>query len=999
MPMSAQTRQTKTDTNKVQQLIEKEFEDVLSDTLKATPMKTPTPMKIHLYEGKIWPKRVSAARLIPRQFIEEADKTTQDLVERKVITRVHEPTMWCSPAFFVPKNDNVRVRLVTDYTQLNRYVKRPVHPFPSAKEIIQCIPASAKVFAKLDAVHGYFQLALDRKSSFLTTFLLPSGRYRYLRAPMGLSASSDEWCSSSDVIITGLPWAKKIVDDTIIWADTFEQLLKRVRIVMERCRKYNITISKKKLEIAEKITFAGFVISENGISPDPEQTKAISNFPAPKNVSELRSFLGMVNQLAFFAPDLAQMTAKMRQLLKTKNDWLWLPEHQHELERMKSLLTSSMVVKPFDPALTTILLTDASRLNGLGYALVQKEEDRLRLIICGSCSLTDAQTRYATVELECLAIQWAVKKCNYYLRGLPHFDVYTDHRPLEGLFRKDLHDLDNPRLQRIREKLLPYSFTVTWVEGKTHFIADALSRSPVFEPEEDVTQEIEAMTRAITYQDPALDEITDKTDMEYKATIKALKEDADVWSLPQNHPAKQYSKVWRELSIINHKNQDLMIYQGDRIVIPGPAITSILTKLHIPHAGYTKTRKTACDHYYWPGMHTHIAEMVDACHACTSRRPAIQNEPMKPTKPSDTPIPMSHVGTDLFDCAGQKWLIMVDRTSGFTWTKRLRQTDTNSIISTMKDWFYGYGWPTHIRSDGGPQYRTEFNEFCKQNNIIHELSSPYNPQSNGLAESAVKSVKALLAKCLETREDFEKAHSQFRNTNRADGFSPAEIFFNRTPRSLLPTLQKTKDLSSAMQAKDNTTKKYQDYFNMTAKPATVLAEGSDATMVNMQTEKWDIPCTIIKIREHGNSYIVQTPDGKTYTRNRRHLRPRNKLESNLTANKPSQHRQDGTTKTPLRPNAEIFVPRRSSRIQQQQKTPTYVHTRSYHKTPSTSFISSKYINQKCVEVETTTRRPPTATQGWTSASPSSIHMIRTRKPAPAFICSNFTAQRQGWALQ
>ena len=108
-----------------------------------------------------------------------------------MITPVTETTDWCSPAFFLAKADGIRVRLVTDYTKLNKFVKRPVHPFPATRDIIQSVPKGQKVFAKLDAVHGYFQLALDEESSFLTTFLLPQGKFRYLRAPMGLNASSD----------------------------------------------------------------------------------------------------------------------------------------------------------------------------------------------------------------------------------------------------------------------------------------------------------------------------------------------------------------------------------------------------------------------------------------------------------------------------------------------------------------------------------------------------------------------------------------------------------------------------------------------------------------------------------------------------------------------------------------------------------------------------------------------------------------------------------------
>ena len=138
---------------------------------------------------------------------------------------------WCALAFFVPKGHGLHVRLVTDYTKLNRYVSKPVHPFPSVKEIVQAVPAGTQYFAKMDALHSYFQLAMDEPSSKITPFLLPSGRYRYLRAPMGLSLSSDEWCWHSDRANEGMPFAKKIVDDILVWATDLPTLYDRVRSI------------------------------------------------------------------------------------------------------------------------------------------------------------------------------------------------------------------------------------------------------------------------------------------------------------------------------------------------------------------------------------------------------------------------------------------------------------------------------------------------------------------------------------------------------------------------------------------------------------------------------------------------------------------------------------------------------------------------------------------------------------------------------------------------
>ena len=185
-------------------------------------MKTPTPMIISLKENSK-PLKVLAARRVPRRYEEPAKNTIQDLINKGVLARISDVTDWCSPSFFVPKSDG-RVRIVTDFTHLNKFVNRPVHPFPSTRDILQAISHDAVYFLKMDAVHGYFQLALSEESSLLTTFLLQQGKFRYLRAPMGLNATSDEWCCHSDRIVTGLPWAKKIVDDTIIRAPTLEEL-------------------------------------------------------------------------------------------------------------------------------------------------------------------------------------------------------------------------------------------------------------------------------------------------------------------------------------------------------------------------------------------------------------------------------------------------------------------------------------------------------------------------------------------------------------------------------------------------------------------------------------------------------------------------------------------------------------------------------------------------------------------------------------------------------
>ena len=166
-------------------------------------------------KASVIPRCEVIARIIPPHFTEQSDKVVNGLIEKNVIAKVDVPPPWVSPAFF-------RVRLVMDYTKLNKFVDRPIHSFPSTRDIMQSIPNGQHFFAKLDAVHGCFQLGLDDKGSFVTTFPLPQEWFWYLRVPMGLNASPDKWCRHLDVMIEGLPWAINIVDDNIIWASTTE---------------------------------------------------------------------------------------------------------------------------------------------------------------------------------------------------------------------------------------------------------------------------------------------------------------------------------------------------------------------------------------------------------------------------------------------------------------------------------------------------------------------------------------------------------------------------------------------------------------------------------------------------------------------------------------------------------------------------------------------------------------------------------------------------------
>ena len=628
----------------------KKFATTVSDDLPRRPMKGPA-REITLKPGEH--KKIVCTRARPVQLHLQAAawKLIQDLEEATITTRELEVTPMISPAMFIAKSNGQDVRLVVDYRELNKQIQRPVHPFMSAADTIRQIGPTAKFFATLDAVSGYFQIRLTEKSAKLTTFLAPWGKWRFNRSPMGCCASQDWWNAESDKVVEEFQeWCAKIVDDIIIWASSLEELQTRMELVLEKCKEMDITISKKKMAVGNKVIFAGYEVSDSGIRPDRQKVKCLRDFPAPTDVTSLRSFLGLAQQLGAFLPDLSQATDKLRSLLLKDTEYLWTPEIDLQFVKAKKILTSPLLVKPFDPRLTTCLLTDASKLHGLGYILLQYEdEDRKqsRVVQCGSFALTPAQKNYAIIELEMLAIVRAIQKCDFYLLGMEHFEVLTDHKPLLGIVEKPLNEVYNSRLSKMKQHIMQYVFSVTHVPGKIHYAADALSRYPVFEGYNEDGEGIHAVVKRVQ-EDPRVVRMAERAnnDDEYSTVIDALA--GDKHSLPPRHPAREYSNKWDEITtLVTSKGRLLML--GDRIIVPRTLRKEVLAQLHRAHQGITKTRLAATDSYYWVGMANDVKQVVEACEACRRFLPSQSAEPEKGyTQELERPLQL--ISADLYYC-------------------------------------------------------------------------------------------------------------------------------------------------------------------------------------------------------------------------------------------------------------------------------------------------------------------------------------------------------------
>ena len=316
-----------------------------------------------------------------------------------------------------------------------------------------------RVFTKLDANAGFWQIPLDPASSLLTTFITPFGRYRFNRLPFGISSAPEHFQRRMSDALTGLAGTVCMMDDILIHGATREEHEQRLQAVLQRLSNLGMTLNAEKCKFAQtSVNFLGHVIDSQGIRPDPDKVEAIIRFTTPTSVGEIRRFLGMVNQLSKFSRNLADHTQPLRDLLVKDRSWVWEIAQQQAFKKVKQMLVASPILALYDPNIETTLSADASSY-GLGAVLLQRQVTRhLQPVAFISRSMTPTERRYAQIEKEALAFTWACERLSDYLVGLK-FHIQTDHKPLVPLFStKDLEELP-VRVQRFRMRMMRFDFT------------------------------------------------------------------------------------------------------------------------------------------------------------------------------------------------------------------------------------------------------------------------------------------------------------------------------------------------------------------------------------------------------------------------------------------------------------------------------------------------------------------------------------------------------------
>ena len=901
-----------------------EFPTVFEDCVKAMEGES---FHIELTE-EAKPFCVKTPRAIPYAYREKLKAELETLQAQGIITPLTHPTEWCAPIVVTPKKDSDNIRMCVDLSHLNHYVKRErYHSATPAQAVADITTERAQIFTKMDAKKGYHQCPLDQESQDLTTFITPFGRFKFPRAPYGISSISEHYNRRMDEAFADLPGFRRVVDDIVIYDRDREHHTEHVRQFLKRCEEKRITLNISKWEFAKpSVSFAGFHLSSDGYRIDPSITQAIAKFPTPSNRTDLRSFIGLVNQLSSSTSTIATLLAPLRPLLRTKNEFTWSEEFEQAFNSVKQSLTSAPMLHYFDYTKPTRLCTDASR-QGLGFILQQNTGDSWSLIQAGSRFLSDAESRYAIIELELLAVTWAISKCHIFLAGLPHFSVLTDHHPLIPILNKHrLDEIENPRLQRLKTKIMGYSFTAQWLKGTLNNAPDALSRNPVNDPSpQDLLAETEldyslapspAEIRAITTTDPETTRIQNLKQMaEVDPVYQKLKHyiisgfPTHRQQLPDD--CKRFWSVRTHLTI----EDDLILY-GCRLLIPSQMRHQILQQLHASHQGMVRTKERARLIMYWPVIDNDIENLILACKQCQDSLPSNPKEPIihkpKPVRP------FQEIAVDLCSHAGQQYLISVDCHTD--WPDILpmgNNTSATQLTKALRGCFCRTGVPDKLWSDQGPQFTSKtFYDFLQQWGIKHVTSSPRYPQSNGKAEATVKSMKKLIRAAWNGRhmddDKLTQALLQYRNTpSRKDGLSPAQKLFGHPIQDTMPAHRKAflpewqRTAAEVEKQAINTQETVEHTYNQHAHPLPMITVGSHVAVQSHNTKLWDIYGIVTEVSPH-RRYFIKTQSGRMLVRNRRFIRRRVPLTP--------------TSGTPQRDHLHpAEAPRRSSRHQSKPK--------------------------------------------------------------------------------
>ena len=792
-------------------------------------------------------------RRIPPHMIDELRDHLEQLLASGVIRRSKSP--WCSNVVLVRKKTG-KLRMCIDYRMLNEKTIKDSYALPRIEEVFDVLHG-AKVFSVIDMKSGYHQVEMEEEHKDRTAFTVgPLGFFEYIRMPFGLSNSPSTYQRLMEDCLGDYNMKICVIylDDLIIFADSFEQHLERLDMILTRLRECQLKLSAEKCFLIQKrVKFLGHVVSEYGIETDPDKIEKVKNWPIPDNSDELRSFLAFAGYYRRFVKDFSKITRPLSDLLppttkkrnraKEQKEWSWTEKEQEVFDQLKSMLTSPPILsfpnfeEPFE------LHTDAFT-KGLGAVLYNIQESQKKVVAYASRSLSKSEKNYSVYKLEHVALKWSItEKFSDYLLG-KQFTVLTSNYPLTYVLTSAKLDATG---QRWASALGQYNFNILNRPGIKNQDADGMSRYPYEKLKDDQIKIDDNIVKAICCSMTAIPPYVETlpnmniniiqatetpgqpmAQIEVREIRKQQREDKIIgkWVravMDKKMPNKKIHLTKDDLNM--KKNFDnLKMIRGllyrvikdkeetiNQLIMPECYRNNILQGIHneLGHPGKDRTLSLLRERYFWPWMNASVDNWVTKCDRCL-RRKTSTNIRAEMTSIVTT-YPLELVSMDYLTLepskGGQSNILVI--TDHFT-KYAIAVPTHNQTAKTTADAFYDnfavhYGIPTRIHSDQGANFESDLiKELCNLTGMTKSKTTAYHPMGNGCTERWNRTLLDMLG-TLETdkKANWKKyipslAHAYNCTKHESTKFAPFELMFGRKPKLPIDSVFENTYVTSTM---------------------------------------------------------------------------------------------------------------------------------------------------------------------------------------------------------
>ena len=830
-------------------------------------------VQIHV-DKKVKPKFLRP-RTVPLALKEKVELELEKLESMGIISPV-QYSNWAAPIVPVLKR-NGTVRICGDYkTTVNQAAIIESYPLPRVEQLFANL-SGGKCFTKLDMSQAYLQLPLTDESKEYVTINTHKGLFKYNRLPFGVSSAPAIFQRTMETLLQGIQGVSVYLDDILITGSDNKSHLENLEQVLNRLESAKLRLNKTKCSFMQpRIEYLGHIIDDKGLHPTEKKIKAIKEAPRPENITQLRSFLGILNYYSKFLPNISAKLTPLYSLLAKNTRWFWSAEQEKSFILAKEALQKDSLLVHYDSSRALVLACDASQY-GLGAVLSHIMDDGSeRPIAYVSRTLNSAEKKYSQLEKEALAIIFGVTKFHHYLYGR-HFQIESDHKPLAYLFNETraIPQMASSRIQRWALTLSAYRYSIRHKAGKSLNNADALSRLPqqITTSEENCCPaDLVLVMNQLSTTTVNAERIKDWTE---KDPVLSQVKRFILLGWPDKKLGEEFTPFTskgKELSI-----EDGCILWGSRVIIPPQGRKQILQELHETHPGISKMKALARSYIWWPKSDSEIEKMVKTCCICQQSRPAPPTAPLHPWE--WPPRPWSRLHLDFAGpYLGHMYLVIVDAHSKWLDVHIMQSITSAKTIEKLRTVFAIHGLPQKVVTDNGPSFvSAEFKQFMSGNGIKHVTSSPYHPSSNGLAERAVQSFKQgiKLTPGNSIQEKLSKYLFKYRITpHSTTGIAPAELLMNRRLRSKLDLVYP--DVAERVGTRQLKQKLTHDNGN----PVRNLYIGDKVYVRNLPNSdpKW-LAGTVTKVTGP-LSYHVELLDGTIVRKHVDHLRSR---DTNHTA--------------------------------------------------------------------------------------------------------------------